>query len=397
MPKKIKTSNGKKTKGNKKQFKDLKPAQGALVVAKQPAFTQPRIPKGLPSLTECAAKYFAAIANPWHPDAKGACIPTGTNRDSFKTTVFSRFTATVGAQGFGFVALMPCLSNDLPVAVCSTAAYNQTLINPITVAAGVATYNTGVAPIFHNGPLTTAQLTAPQPVLGSAQGLSNSGRIVSVGMSCQYTGTVMNMGGLTYCLSHPFHQSLAFASTATVGAFAETDVYRVGDSKCWISDFARTNVELEYANLLHTAPTDTPGATYTYIELLYPFAGGTSTQIATSGPTAAPGVAPIVGSGLGIPTSIVVFTGVPGNTFEVEIIMHVEYIGVSVQNAVTKTHHDEKGFSLVQAAAGRAPEIKTSSSKSWAECCMAALKEVAEEVGPIALAAGKKVLTGLLL
>lgn len=400
MPKKIivNVPKLKKKKSTKKQetSKPLAEPAGSVAVRKQPK-QSPGNMRGLPPLTECAAKYFTAIASPWDPSGYGACVPTGNNRDSHKVTAFSRFTVTIGTSGFGFAAMSPCLANDMPCVTFSTATYTQTTTNILTTTAGVASFVAGVGNAKHNGPYTTLQLTPTEPAVGAVQDLPNGGRIVSAGMSAQYTGTVMNMGGLMYCLTHPNHSSLVFTDTAAAGAFQETDVARIGEQKCWIGDYGHTNVEQNFTSLASLQPAMVLNGVYTFTEFLYPYCNATPMVECTSGPIAAPGVNVGVGAGLGSPTSVILFTGNPGNTFEVECVFHIEYIGRSAQAAATPSHHDEKGFSLVQAAAGRAPQVKAAKYKDWTTSCIDALKEVTNEVGPAAIAAGKKILMGLIL
>lgn len=399
MPKKVRVNVPKlKKKTTKRETgKELSDTAAGAVVLRKPPKQSPSNMRGLPTLTECAAKYFTAIASPWDPSGYGACVPSGNNRDSHKVTAFCRFTVAIGTNGVGFAAMMPCLANDLPSVTFSTASYTQTNVNILTTTAGVSSFVAGVGNAKHNGPYTAFQLTPGQPSSGSVQAQQNGGRVVAAGMSAQYTGTVMNMGGLTYCLTHPTHANMVFYDVAGLGNFQETDVARVDAKKCWIADYGHTNIEQEFTSLALLGPSQDLTKIYTFTEFLYPYANSTPTVECTSGPIAAPGVNAIVGAGLGAPTSVILFTGTPGNTFEVEAVFHLEYVGINAQSAATPSHHDEKGFSLVQAAAGRAPQIMAAKQKDWTSACIDALKDVANEVGPAAIAAGKKILMGLLL
>jgi hypothetical protein len=44
-------------------------------------------------------------------------------------------------------------------------------------------------------------------------------------------------------------------------------------------------------------------------------------------------------------------TGPVGNTFEVELVEHIEYVGVATSAMVTPSHSDARGFQVVNTAA----------------------------------------------
>jgi hypothetical protein len=94
-------------------------------------------------------------------------------------------------------------------------------------------------------------------------------------------------------------------------------------------------------------------------------------------------------------TSVIGITGVPGNTFQVETVMHIEYVGALAQAFVTPSHRDPAGLAIVQQALSIAPAIKQSTGKDWASSVIDGVVSVTKEYGPAALRKGKDILVGL--
>lgn len=65
-------------------------------------------------LSECVQKYKTAISDPWNPFAAGACIPRHNSRPSHKLTLYARAPLASSGAGTWYIALTPCLANDLP-------------------------------------------------------------------------------------------------------------------------------------------------------------------------------------------------------------------------------------------------------------------------------------------
>jgi len=389
----------KKKKSSAAGSKQLPKASGAVVINNSqkkkgtfmPNFTIPR-------MTECAAKYFVAAADPWNSYGDGACVPAGNSRESHKVRAFSRVTVTIGTAGFGFVACVPTGANDCPALFFSNAAFTGTAATYLSVAAGVASLVTGVSTAGINTPYATSTLVPSQPVLGANQFMTNATRIVAIGLSAQYTGTVMNMGGLMYCLVDSNHSSLYNATTTSLGQYPETVIERVSDKKCWIADFGRTDPEHNFTSLASLAPTETAGNIYTMTNFVYPYSQGAQCVAANSGPSAIPGVNAAVGAGSAAPTAVILFTGVAGNTYEVELVEHLEYIGFNTGAAATPSHRDPDGFALVQESLFRAPLRKQAHpEETWTEACLNALRNAAREIGPMAIRGGAMVLKSLFI
>lgn len=309
-------------------------------------------PIGPAQLSECALKYATAISDPWSPHSDGACIPRHPSRPSQKVRVFSRITGFVGTSGVGGVLVIPNLANDSACMFTTSATFAGTTL------VGLQSNTTGVLLAQHNGPYASAQLTAANAQTSAPV----TGRLVSVGVSVQYTGTVLNQSGLYYMLCHPSHANLApSASTALLSGFTETLIKRVTSSKEFLMASSIEDFEAEYYN-----PQGTPT-----IALLsqFPYSQGA----ALNGFDTSYGGTPMV----------ILFTGTPGNSFQIEYVAHVEYTGVNCQTALTPTHGDSVGFEVVTTASAKLPAMRVSHPEKHPSTLMStALTSVMKSIQP---------------
>lgn len=312
-----------------------------------------------PTLSHCAMKYALAIADPWHPDAEGACVPRHPSRPSYKVRGFSRATVTIGTAGAGFAMFSPTVANDATVLTYSTSSYTGALFSD-TVVGGTTTGASQAS--MSNLPFAKADLVPSSSGSVAATPPINA-RMVSAALSWQYTGTVGNMGGLTYALVHPDHSNLCTISS-TIASFAETDVSRVDNKRHWCGLSGIDDEECNYSNH-HSS-----GTARTQVAICYPF----SNNEAIDATNTTIGGAPVV----------VWFTGVAGNTFEVELVTHLEYTGSKAQAAVTPSHADSVGFEIVQSASSKLPSlIQAHPTKSRSSLMSDALHSVGRELAPV--------------
>lgn len=282
--------------------------------------------QNLLGLSACVLKYATAISDPWSPDAEGVCIPTFPSRASMKITSFARFTVTIGTNGVGFAMVSPCLANDINAVWYSSATYAGTAANAPSVTATTIGNGTTPASAITNNPFTSSQMTA-----GSETSTpSVMGRVVSVGVSVQYTGTKLNEGGLIYGLVTPNHGSTNSLNVPLLAAYREAYVQTSSSRKHWFSMAGQSNREVQYPDYGGTITNDDIGAKY-------PFSNGQQLD-------------PTQGSS-GAPPFLVFMTGEVGNTFEVEIVQHSEYVGSATQASLTPSHSDATGFQVVNTAA----------------------------------------------
>jgi len=82
-------------------------------------------------LSMCAATYAAAIANPWSPDAQGACIPRHPARPSQKP--MTKCTQQISfSNQYNLIYVLPTLANDLPNFVTfSSSTPFSTILLPV--------------------------------------------------------------------------------------------------------------------------------------------------------------------------------------------------------------------------------------------------------------------------
>lgn len=315
--------------------------------------------KGGLGLSKCAYMYALAISDPFNPACKEACVPKYPSPPSLKNTVITRFTATVGVQGIGFITLHPTIASDRPAVFFTTALYNLT---NYAILSANNVLNTGVS----SG---TLPLPFPTTSLGFVNGgVSASGRIVSSGVRIRYTGTTMNESGTYQCYVSPSHDNvLAYASSPSqLGALLETDVSTVSRDPCSIAAFGIDAQECAYT------ASDVTDATQIY----YPYSTST---IMNNGYTLL-----VTGS----PCGIIGFSGVPGSTFLVEVIQHTEFTGPSAATLSSPTDNDTNGFELVQAASARLQLKKQSTSnigRSVTSMMFEGIKEAANALKPIAV------------
>jgi hypothetical protein len=314
-----------KSKKNQTKKQKAQSMRDKALNASTPNMARPRKKKMVagPQLSECAAKYALAISSPWDARATGACVPRHPSRPSQKVRMFGRATVTVGTNGFGFVNIMPCTANNVGALHFSTSTYAGTTLGASTTiaATGTTTLDLSSGP-YPSGDFDVSGMNPPDI----------QARIVSVGVSIQYTGTKLNEGGLYYMLVDPNHQNLNGINPAS---FAECLVRRVTDCKEWLLISAVEERELDYYNAAPGGAIDALSACYPYSNQKYSAADSTG----------------------GAPACIWI-TGTAGNTFEVEIVQHVEFVGKSAQAVSTETHGDSVGFEKVATAAARLPSLR---------------------------------------
>lgn len=313
--------------------------------------------QNLLGLSACVLKYATAISDPWSPEAGGACIPTFPSRPSHKVTAFARAQCVVGTAGVGAILVCPALANSSNCMYISNSTWTGT-----TAAVTNATGGTFAA-VTHNAPYTTAQLSPVSEIISAPV----AGRIVSVGVSVQYTGTKLNEGGLIIGLVSPNHENLnTNYPSSTLGAFREAYISVSGSKKHWFTIAGQSSEEVEYP--------DNRGV-YTSTDIInsiYPLSNGQSLDATLS---TSVGAAPL----------LIYVNGVAGNSFQVEYIMHAEYIGQGSSAGVTETHSDANGFQIVNTAAAKVQSMAVARPNvSRPSLMREAIQETLQALKPVA-------------
>jgi hypothetical protein len=327
-------------------------------------------------MSPCAIRYAAAIADPFNPIAKMACVPRSPSIPSLKNTSISRITAYVGTQGFGFCLLTPTLANDQPSIWYTTAAFTGTSVTPLSAN---NTLTTGVSTSTVNLPYNTAGLSS---VNGA---YAVFGRIVSSGLRIRYTGTTMNESGAYYCYVSPTHDNVAVTASNvnSIGNLLEATVSTIDREPCSIAAYGINDNETTYGN---SNSAITNNIVFPYASVNTAFNGGFT--YAVNGVTS------------GSPIGVIIFTGVAGSSFVVEGIQHSEYAGPSAATLATPSDADTVGFDMVQAAAAILPLKKQEPQNMHSpplQLLLDGLKEVASALKPVALSSLSKLAAGMLM
>jgi hypothetical protein len=313
----------------------------------------------------CGSRYLLALSNPWHPEAAGACVPKFPSRPSQKVTAFLRCTPVTNSFGQAYVLISPNLANDGAFAYYTAS----NLVNSsgfAIVSSGTGTTSTTGVQVAKMStlPFTTSQLTNSN-VSGSAA----VGRLISVGASIQCIQAASNVGGLYTLYEEPCHDNVNGQSFTGLQSKRECVVKRITQEKEWINLSPTNESELEYANgqyLQFSGAGTMPS--------IYPWSGSEYLDAAASTNTYLNGAAP----------AVILITGAPGSTaFNVEIIAHFEYVGISADVNTTPNSIDTKAVNDGMAAAQKAQGTRNDSSSTYAQSFMRGLKEVIKEAAPL--------------
>lgn len=304
------------SKNNKNKGKQVVPAVQLMLTSGNPnarknkkngnGVNKPRLAPR-PSLSACAAKYALAITDPWNTQAAGACLPTWPCPPSQKVMLRYRGETTIGSNGVGMVCVSPCLSNNSVGVWTTDITWAGTTVTANDAAGGVSSAT------FVGSPYTAAQLADVDP------SQTVRGRIVSVGASIEYTGPLLDRGGMIYAYSQPNHENV---TTLTVAEIASLDNSKVESNRGQKVRIVGVPVQ----------PTDVDFHQGTSNKALYPWYEGTS---ATSPNTAAS------------PCMAFLVTGEIGNTYQVTVVIHAEYIGTLTAGRTTRSESDTLGFQAV--------------------------------------------------
>lgn len=220
-------------------------------------------------ISHCAAKYALAISDPWAKDAQGACVPRHPSRPSQKITEYNRFQLTLGGSSaanatVGAIFVLPSLANDAPTILY---ADNIAQLGALPTAAQIQALLPFMRVVNPNSPYSSASFTE---TFGPASGPSVQGRIVSSGISIQYMGSELYMGGTYSMFVSPNHDNLAAYNGSALASYDETLIERITQKKQWLVTSGIDEGELVYN--LNTAIDSTGTSLVT--PLVYPYSNG---------------------------------------------------------------------------------------------------------------------------
>jgi hypothetical protein len=323
-----------------------------------PMRNKPRINlDAMSRLSPCARKYALACIDPRNPDAQGACVPSWPSRSSWKTCGWVRGTGYIGAGGFGFVAVSPCLANDYRTIYYSDGTYAGTAIGTDTTVAGV-----NMSLMTNTGQQSSQLVVAgasPNQVAPAIQG-----RIVAGSLKSEYVGTLSNSGGLLYTSAPADRLNLEGYNTALLGARRDTAIIPVQMGK-----ITETVVcggfpsEIAYYSLQQGESAAVNNSKY-----IYPFSNG---QLAAN-------------LSYGSVIMAHVYIGTPGEPFFYDYYQSHEFTGQGISSRSTVTHSDSSGMQEVNTAVNRLQEEKAAHPNASAKTIFnKVLAQVQDESSPL--------------
>lgn len=297
------------------------------------------------SVTPCLKKWFTCLTEPFSANSSGACIPSGANVPSARNFGYARFDALVGVEGMGFVAISPTACNDGTTFFLTNGAYTS---NAVLILDAVNHLSSGVESYsIMNNRFRASAFTSP-----SAANPGASQRIVGGGVRCMYTGTNLNLSGLYYCYTTPSHQS-----AIEINGNGVTSATLGGMQECIIKPVTRQPQEFPLYPV-REGELDYPEPNSQTFELLYPWAPGV---VFNNGFTWTNGT----GIQCGTPTTLIMFTGEPGETFHFEIGIHFETVGPNTEGMRIAADSDPVGVDRMMAALSCAQVTAASSESSF--------------------------------
>lgn len=340
------------------------------------------------SLSACAMKYAAACNAPFSEAARGSCVPIG-GQPSYRITAFVRGDGAIGTAGVGYVAMTPTLASDMPFVFATNSLYTQ---SGLSVVSALNNLRTGVDAVVHNGPYAGSKYYP-----GANLKPSVFGRVVGCGLTLNYSGTTLSQSGMASCYRSASHSSAVTSSSADVasiaflGARPDTIVCPFTRDPCMVTDFAASEDELGYPS-----GEEIGDAALT----LYPFCKGV-----TEFPTALGNTSTYSVGGLPVspPTCVIAVTGVAGQTFHYEAIIHLEVTGELAAAQLTPSHVDPVGTEMVRTASAQVAEQRALPSrdgggdKSVWETFTGLLSGAFKRLAPIAVPILEKGLISLVL
>lgn len=265
-----------------------------------------------------------------------------------------RGVGVIGTSGCGAVAVTPCVAGDIPSLYVSGVTFAGTSPNPVAA---------GMTPVNVNAPWASAQLTPTGTNGFTAPDLG--GRIVSWGLKVRYTGTTLNQSGQTFCLTSADHSDLSGYTINTIANQAETSVEAFGRKDCLVCGGSATSSEMEYgmdrasSQMMVMAAGGTSGASLSYsaamAEILYPCSQGYNEQNPNA-TVVVPGSAQTMRLPA-VPTCVLM-SGVAGQSFYYEYVVHLEYVGLLASAFLSPNHVDSQSAQIVRAAADSVPLAK---------------------------------------
>jgi len=350
---------GAKANRARKMVRNSRPKVRRIGASVMKLFSQPTN-RGL-VLSDPARLYLKSFTDPFDQSVKAVGLPRPGSMPSYKVTGFVRGVGYIGAGGLGYVLFAPTLCNDLPCVCTTSADFAGTIIAGLPSNGSPGYVASAFSPggvVMSNLPYTSTQLTVTSTVATASSIVE--GRIVSSALRIYYTGTTLNQSGQYYGYVDPDLEPVIgqIHDTTTAVTLGYTVSTLGAKDACEIKGADRQGLSVIVVpnnNNLVDYPSNGAGTN----RKIFPFSNNLTHGAA--------GISP------GAPPAIIAVTGVTGQSFYYEAIVHAEYIGPAVpQSLLTQSFSDTVGFDSIQMMLNRAQRRCASDArKTFKQCLMA--------------------------
>jgi hypothetical protein len=285
------------------------------------------------TLSRCAKLYVHALLDPWSLN-ETPCVPDNITLPSYKFSARYRGTVVVGTSGIGFVAVDPylfCTSDKSIAWTDATYAFPGVEFGIVGVN---ETPSDSAYPIAQFNPTNPNNLTL---------------RVVGFGMRMRYTGSEMSRSGQLISYRQPENRQVPHPYPPSF-FLSNREAVTVPADRAWHSCLWRPALPRDLA----------------YFE---PFSDLTALEYSNM---------------------IVISGGVPGTSFEIDLVGWYELIGNTLPN-LTRSHSDPLGMSVVSASLSEKQPTTSNSVRDF----IANATSIANESLSFVKAVGPVVKTGL--
>jgi len=304
-------------------------------------------------LSDVSSRYLLSYVKPFDENARNAHVPTMPSYPSHKAMGFIRGTGYIGQKGVGWVALIPTVAKNNPGVYYTAADYNyEQTSQPANDGVGGTDINPVLA-TFSNLPYDATQVVNSS---GPPQA-DISGRIVSAALRMRYTGTELNRSGNIYAYADPDNNN-------TLGGQRSGTVPGSGYT---VSDLStKEATEICSVSKRYTQVVILPGNSINLdynipqaqdVKKLFPYYNGEN----------------VIDNGtkVGQAPAVIMITGIPGQSFYFEAIVHVEYQGPGVaQSLMTESRADIVGLDGVQTLLAKAQRLNARDAQLSFDACV---------------------------
>lgn len=304
-------------------------------------------------LSDVASRYLLSYIKPFDEHARDAHVPTMPSYPSHKAMGFIRGTGYIGQKGVGWVALVPTIAKNNPGVYYTSANYDyEQTAQPPSDGQGGSDINPQLA-TFSNLPYDATQLANPNGVPQD----SIAGRIVSAALRLRYTGTELNRSGNIYAYADPDNAN-------TLGSERNGSTPGSGYTVSSLSTKEATeisSVSKKYTQIV-ILPGNSVNLDYTIpqaqdVKKLFPYYNGEFNNDN--------------GVKIGQAPALIMITGVPGQSFYFEAIVHAEYQGPGVAQALmTESRADIVGLDGVQTLLAKAQRLNARDAQLSFDSCV---------------------------